>query len=232
MKKILRFRKPFIVALCLVLLTVTAYAAGYTQTITVTYKDIKLVVDGVEVTPKDANGAEVEPFIYNGTTYLPIRAIGSALGKQVQWDGNTNTAYLGDNLGVSTFLMDVCPPYDTNIVWDENASFKMDGQTYGHGFTMGLSFVGDPGYAYINLDGNYSMMEFDFGATDGNTEKTFNYEIYLDGQLVRTITHNPGEMVEHISIPLDNALQLKIVAAGGEVDYFADSCGFANITVQ
>ena len=31
MKKILRFRKPFAVVLCLVLLTATAYAAGYTN---------------------------------------------------------------------------------------------------------------------------------------------------------------------------------------------------------
>lgn len=223
MKKILRFRKPFIVVLCLVLLTVTAYAAGYTQTITVTYKDIKLVVDGVEVTPKDANGAEVEPFIYNGTTYLPIRAIGSALGKQVQWDGNTNTAYLGDNLGVSTFLMDVCPPYErSNAV---PMTVTMSGQNYGHGFRI----LDTPGsYTYFNLNGNYRTMEFDFGAVDGYNEESASYEIYLDGQLVKTITHNPGEMVEHYTVSLNNALQMKIVGAGGDFAY----CGFANITVQ
>lgn len=226
MKKILRFRKPFIVALCLVLLTVTAYAAGYTQTITVTYKDIKLVVDGVEVTPKDANGAEVEPFIYNGTTYLPIRAIGSALGKQVQWDGNTNTAYLGDNLGVSTFLMDVCPPYEKSYNVDVRA-VTMSGQNYGHGF----SITNDAKqYAYFNLNGNYRTMEFDFGATDGYNDESASYEIYLDGQLVETITHNPGEMVKHYTVSLNNALQMKIVGTSGS-DWNA-SCGFANITVQ
>lgn len=85
-------------------------------------------------------------------------------------------------------------------------------------------------YAYINLDGNYSTMEFDFGACDGDTEYTMSYEIYLDGQLIKTITHEPGEMVEHVSIPLNNALQLKIVGAGGA--YYGDYCGFANITVQ
>ena len=226
MKKIFRFRKPFIVVLCLVLLTVTAYAAGYTQTITVTYKDIKLVVDGVEVTPKDANGAEVEPFIYNGTTYLPIRAIGSALGKQVQWDGNTNTAYLGDNLGVSTFLMDVCPPYEKS--YNVNVgTVTMSGQNYGHGF----SITNDAKqYAYFNLNGNYRTMEFDFGATDGYNDESASYEIYLDGQLVETITHNPGEMVKHYTVSLNNALQMKIVGTSGS-DWNA-SCGFANITLQ
>lgn len=226
MKKMLRFRKPFAVVLCLVLLTATAYAAGYTtKTITVTYKDIKLNIEGTQVTPKDANGAVVEPFIYNGTTYLPVRAVGQALGKQVSWDGNTNTVYIGTNLGQETFLMDVCPPYEDAYV--RTQTMTMSGKTYGHGFSMENT---TRAYAYINLNGNYSTMEFDFGACDGDTEYTMSYEIYLDGQLIKTITHEPGEMVEHVSIPLNNALQLKIVGAGGA--YYGDYCGFANITVQ
>ena len=60
------------------------------------YDNIKLVIDGATITPKDANGSTVEPFIYNGTTYLPVRAVGNALGKQVSWDGKTKTVYLGD----------------------------------------------------------------------------------------------------------------------------------------
>lgn len=32
-------------------------------------------VIGVKIEPKDATGETVEPFIYNGTTYLPVRAI-------------------------------------------------------------------------------------------------------------------------------------------------------------
>ena len=229
MKKMLRFRKPFAVVLCLVLLTATAYAAGYTtKTITVTYKDIKLNIEGTQVTPKDANGAVVEPFIYNGTTYLPVRAVGQALGKQVSWDGNTNTVYIGTNLGQKTFLMDVCPPYESRSVDNKNKSMTMSGKSYGHGFSM----TSDTDcYAYINLNGNYRTMEFDFGAIDGSTEDTMSYEIYLDGQLVKTITHEPGEMVQHYSVPLNNALQMRIVGAGNHY-YWSPRCGFANITVQ
>ena len=59
-------------ALCGALLGGTAaLAAGVTyKTIQVLYNDISLVVDGVPVTPKDANGVEVEPFVYNGTTFV------------------------------------------------------------------------------------------------------------------------------------------------------------------
>ena len=59
------------------------------------YRDIRVFVDGGEIVPKDANGKVVEPFIYNGTTYLPIRAVAEALGKDVAWDGENAIAYLG-----------------------------------------------------------------------------------------------------------------------------------------
>jgi len=60
-------------------------------TISVVYDNIKVVVNGVEITPTDANGNVVEPFQYNGTTYLPVRAIASALGKSVSYSDVTNT---------------------------------------------------------------------------------------------------------------------------------------------
>lgn len=61
----------------------------------IAYRDIKLVVDGVTVVPRDAAGNLVEPFIYYGTTYLPIRAIASALGVEVGWESDSATAWLG-----------------------------------------------------------------------------------------------------------------------------------------
>ena len=74
---------------------ITVWAATGTQNITVTYRDIKLFIDGTQITPRDANGNVVEPFIYNGTTYLPVRAVGEAFGKEVEWDGENATVYVG-----------------------------------------------------------------------------------------------------------------------------------------
>ena len=60
------------------------------------YSNIKIVLNGSEIAPKDANGRVVEPFTSNGTTYLPVRAISEALGKEVRWDGETHTVYIED----------------------------------------------------------------------------------------------------------------------------------------
>jgi len=45
--------------------------------------------------PVDANGNPVEVFIYNGTTYLPARAVSTAVGKPISWDGKTQTIDIG-----------------------------------------------------------------------------------------------------------------------------------------
>ena len=46
------------------------------------------------ITPRDVNGNAIEPFIIDGTTYLPVRGISSALGLGVDWDQNTHTVKL------------------------------------------------------------------------------------------------------------------------------------------
>lgn len=73
--------------------------ASNTTIIEAVYNNIKIVVDGKEFTPKDPQGNIVEPFISNGTTYLPVRAVANATGKEVYWDGNNYTVYLGNMNG-------------------------------------------------------------------------------------------------------------------------------------
>lgn len=51
----------------------------------------KILIDNNEFFPKDANGDDVEIFIYNGTTYVPIRAVTELFGKTISYDGETNT---------------------------------------------------------------------------------------------------------------------------------------------
>lgn len=63
--------------------------------------DIAVSVDGVVRDFYNAQGQEVHPILYNGTTYLPVRAIGELMGKDVTWDGETNTVYLTGKNGAA-----------------------------------------------------------------------------------------------------------------------------------
>ena len=72
------------------------YAKGKIELLEAHYSDIKIFVNDQRINPKDIEGNTVEPFIVDGTTYLPIRAVGEALDKYVTWDGATNSVYLMD----------------------------------------------------------------------------------------------------------------------------------------
>ena len=76
-------------------MTVSVFAATGSKSLSATYNNIKLSIFEKEVTPKDINGNIVEPFIVNGTTYLPVRAVADALGQPVNWDANTKTVKIG-----------------------------------------------------------------------------------------------------------------------------------------
>lgn len=78
-----------------VLVSGAAYAGNTTTLYDVISGGVKIFVDGHKLNPTDANGNVVEPIIYNGTTYLPVRAVANALGKAVYWDGPNYTVYLG-----------------------------------------------------------------------------------------------------------------------------------------
>jgi hypothetical protein len=70
---------------------------------TLFYNNIKICIDGTYIEPKDSDGNKVEPFIMDGTTYLPVRAVANAFGKDVEWDGTTNTVFLGSKPGATNY---------------------------------------------------------------------------------------------------------------------------------
>lgn len=45
----------------------------------------------------DAKGESLYPIIYNGSTYLPLKAVSLLMGEPVEWDNDTKTIKIGDN---------------------------------------------------------------------------------------------------------------------------------------
>lgn len=81
-----RHVKIMIMAVIVVfLLSGVVFATSGSKTIKVFYQNIKIMINGTYL-----NSGE-EPFLINGTTYVPLRLIGEALGAKIKWDGTTNT---------------------------------------------------------------------------------------------------------------------------------------------
>lgn len=67
----------------------TGFAAWATQTLQASYRNITIFVNGAARTAKNANGVVVEPFIVDGTTYVPLRGIADILGYQISFNPTT-----------------------------------------------------------------------------------------------------------------------------------------------
>ncbi|MCC8160608.1 MAG: hypothetical protein LIO53_04725 [Oscillospiraceae bacterium] len=201
------------------------YAKSKTETIEVTYDNIKVYKDNVLCELKDANGSTIEPFIYNGTTYMPVRGVASAVGMNVTWDGTNKGVYLWDEqTSGSTYLMEVCPPYETSSFSDN--SFYMGGEKYSNGF---FTWFWDYGCALFNLNGKYSELECYVGHVDGSGNCVMTASFYVDGSLVYEIDVEPDELPQKVSVPLNYGLQLKIKT---NVNCQDGKIGIGNITVQ
>ena len=89
-------RIPAIILMFALFLT-TSYAANtYRKTIAVP-SGVNVEFNNEAIDMTDANGKAVEAFIYNGTTYVPIRAVSNAFGADIGYDRNTQTISIYDD---------------------------------------------------------------------------------------------------------------------------------------
>lgn len=185
-------KSKFILALVLMLVFSTVVFAARKVNITVTYDNIKVVVDGKEVQfGKDTKGNQIEPFIYNGTTYLPLRAVGEALGKEVKWDSNTNTAFLNDKDTTQRddgyqVLAEILPPFGTTNAEEFTRKgedrWLLAGKEYDNGIVFN-SYTFNSGHANFNLDGKYTNLKGLLGADTGDV--TIRVDFIADGNIIQ-----------------------------------------------
>lgn len=68
------------------------------------YTGVNIYIDGKLYIPTDVNGNMVEPFVYNGTTYLPARAISNVFNTDIEWkNGNV---YMTSKENEETYYID------------------------------------------------------------------------------------------------------------------------------
>lgn len=206
--------------LTMCLLCVAANAVGNvtTKTLNATFKNIKIVLNGVQIDPKDASGITVEPFTVDGTTYLPVRAVANALGLDVKWDGETSTVYLGDIPGEAVNWMKKLPVYQ----WSEKGVYgyyEHDPRRYftvaGEDQFLGYTFLSNDDtrqgrYALWNTNLEYKSMTFTVGNVDGY-EKDGKIDIYLDGEYSTSYDIKWDAPPKTITVPLNYSANLKMV---------------------
>lgn len=97
---------------------------------------------------------EKTPITYDSSTYLPLRAVGEALGAQITWDGSTRTV---------SIVTDGAPPAEERAVRDaqETEQQPADDEVYYRSCAEAREagaapiHIGDPGYGrHLDRDGD------------------------------------------------------------------------------
>lgn len=209
-----------------------AFAKNVAEQIEVRYNNIKVYKDNVLCELKDANGSVIEPFIYNGTTYMPLRGTANLADMQVTWDGATQSVYLWDKLVPDgTSFIEACPPYDKlscdTFLASNGRSFTMAGEKYSDGIT--LNYYG--AHALFNLNSKYSTIECTIGHT-GNEQGRKSVSFVVDGKVVKEVELEPECLPKKVSIFVNYGLQLKIVANEYSDSFNDYRIGIGSMTVK
>ena len=160
-------------------------AANTTTLYNVIANGVKIVIDGQKLNPTDVNGNKVEPIIYNGTTYLPVRAVANAISKAVYWDGPNYTVYLGDmngNLEYPTVQIE-----DMTSIADDTATTDCLTDNYGNTYEHAIfNHYNRINYEYL-LNMKYSRFKGILYIQEGQKyDESVYLSIISDGKTIYT----------------------------------------------
>lgn len=189
-----------------------AFATLSSKTIEV-LTGVNIYIDDVKLNPTDVNGNPVEAFIYNGTTYLPVRAIGEALEKTVQWEGETNSVYLGahESNTPAVWLKDLDYFYGKDWGIDTD---KQD--NLGNSYENAIKYYCENTYL---LNGQYTKITGTFFQQYAykSSSSVSTLEIYGDGKLLYEAEMSGGVQPAYFDIDLTGVLELQIKLDGDYV---------------
>lgn len=127
----------------IVILSVTFSVLATTGIINISVDpSIKILVNGKEFQPKDVNGNDVMTFVYNGTTYAPLRAMAEAFGLEVGYDSDKKMATVD------------AAPSTTQIPTTQTTSDKTSST-----FSVQFIDVGQADATLIECDGHYMLID-------------------------------------------------------------------------
>lgn len=222
----MRISKKAMCFICAVMAVVTMSStvghalSSATKNIAV-YTGVNIYIDDQKLDPTDANGNPVEAFVYNGTTYLPVRALSEALGKTVQWDGKTSSVYVGKHSSdrPAVWLKDL--DYYTRT-GGEFKYYTSEKDNYGNTHNNILSGFGDCSETFM-INGQYTAISgvffqpYAYRASDYGKR----LEIYGDGELLYKATVCGGaQSVKPISFKVDITGVLELKIQFSDVDYY------------
>lgn len=173
------------------------------------------VMRGVKIFVDDMQLYGAEGFIYDGTTYLPVRKISEALDKPVAWDGKTKSVYIGkhESSTPAVMLADMECCYEEDYGFRKGSSIKDNrGNSYHDAIRLVNSgFGGNEGVEEYEINGKYGKMKGRLTLESKSSLKSSWMKIYGDGKLLYTSPDMKGGATPvDFEVDLTGVLTLRI----------------------
>jgi len=190
------------------LLVATAAANGTLKEIVANINSgITIMYNGQAQDMTDATGAAVYPITYNGSTYVPIRAVSEILGEEVNWDGATSTITLGSVEKVPaevTSLFTGGTKYSWKIL--ESSDLIVDGSDAPATFSSGVAFdIWNGGYSFSGARGIKIPV-------DGY--ETLTFTVWSDIDAVAIIADENGDTITSFEVDKNSITSKEINISG------------------
>ncbi|MDR2166544.1 MAG: hypothetical protein LBE35_01675 [Clostridiales bacterium] len=161
-----------------------------------------------------------QPFVMEGRTFLPVRALAEILGLPVDFDPVTNTAYLGNRFARQRLpLTLIVPAHDSGRVGSNSTqvrtldSANMGGSQFSNVMTyaqIGGNTSPTTVFSLHNLDGQYKMLTGHIGRVDGSSMRNATFNVIGDGVLLQTHDLRSGDLPTEISVFVEGVRLLRI----------------------
>lgn len=150
---------------------------------------------------KNVNGETVYPILYQGTTYLPVRAVCNMLDIAVDYDMSTGTVYLGERDRVMVNEEMLKDNAQSGIKWTTDSSaLVVDGKNYPSGFKTDKqnNFAA---YPQIKLDKKYTTFSFLIHNDSDTQELTMEIKNVEDKNVIKDVVVPAGESM-FVEVPV------------------------------
>lgn len=184
--------------------TAWSFAATGTKNVAVRYANIKIVVDGTLVK------TDLEPFLLDGRTYVPLRVAAEALGQEVGWENNTVIIGKGTQ---NLVLANVIPPTTTGLTLERDKGMHVQGVHYPRGFyVVGFDRYSQGSLGFNLLGKGVKKIEGTVALDDANPDSvgTVGVEILADGKKAWEKTLKKGDNPVPVSINVESTYNLQI----------------------
>ena len=216
-------------------LALLAAVSAVAANINVDMGGIRVFWDGIETDLPNARGERVEPFIYNGTTYVPLRAMAGLMGLPVAWNQQELAVYLDGERPSGTII-----PASQMVNYDGNEDCNYVIKTYEYNLkdkthTCDEAIVGNDYYysrkrysfSYM-LNGHYSRLTatavMPYKSVGSNAEGKIEFYSCGDGE--------DWELIDRYDLQQSKGeVDIDVDLRGVENLWFKFSCGSNDIVM-